>query len=180
MKIRNVSPRTIHVAGLSIAPNRVGEVPSNHFRSWLASGSANRQTAEQHLSIESGAESIYEPPPPPEPDATFDQGPDEEPDGSATDEEPDGSATDEEPDGSATDEEPDGSATDETPDEDQASVPTREDRIREAILSLDRQDASLFTAQGLPKIEEVRARSGLDDVSALERDTVWATLNADQ
>jgi hypothetical protein len=49
--------------------------------------------------------------------------------------------------------------------------------IANAISTLDRADATLWTASGLPKLPAVSAAAGFP-VSQTDRDVVWASLQA--
>ena len=53
------------------------------------------------------------------------------------------------------------------------AVDSREDKIRAAIADLDRGDESLWMGNGKPKLDAVRDRSGLSDVTAAERDRLF-------
>lgn len=55
----------------------------------------------------------------------------------------------------------------------------RAERIRSAAAGMDRDDKSLWTADGEPKVAALEAASGLQDVTADERDTAWAAVKGD-
>ena len=51
ISIRNVSLGTVNVAGRSIGPNRVADILTTHWHSWLKIGS-NREIAAERLRVE--------------------------------------------------------------------------------------------------------------------------------
>lgn len=59
------------------------------------------------------------------------------------------------------------------------SEPTREDTIRTAMRNLDREtQPDRFTGSGKPKTEALQELTGLETVTARERDTLWAEIEA--
>ena len=54
--------------------------------------------------------------------------------------------------------------------------PSRHDRIADAIATLEPGRADHWTRSGKPEVAALRAATGLSDLSAAERDTVWATV----
>ena len=51
--------------------------------------------------------------------------------------------------------------------------PTREERILEGVGKLDPENEDHFTKSGVPDVSALREASGVDDVSAAERDAAW-------
>ena len=56
--------------------------------------------------------------------------------------------------------------------------PPRHDRIADAIATLEPGRADHWTRSGKPEVAALRAATGLGDLSAAERDAVWATVQA--
>ena len=50
---------------------------------------------------------------------------------------------------------------------------SRDDRIRAALADLPADDEALWTKSGKPDLSALRDRSGIDDVTAAERDRLW-------
>ena len=55
MFVRNISKTAVWVAGVTLPPNKVVEIPDNTFSAWLRMGSANRETARTLLRAEAVA-----------------------------------------------------------------------------------------------------------------------------
>jgi len=70
------------------------------------------------------------------------------------------------------------------PDDEQAG--TRRARLEAAMRAIRDEVRSgaitgpRLTADGRPRVEEIEARAGIADVSAAERDAIWASLSEDE
>lgn len=51
MRVRNVHHGLVHVAGLTIAPRRVGEIDDSEWQDWLKRSAGNREVAASCLEL---------------------------------------------------------------------------------------------------------------------------------
>ena len=143
-EVQNISQVVVYVAGLSVAPNRIAHIPWNHWHAWLSTSSANRETAQQRLRVVHAGGLQHE------------QEPEDEAPSPAPDPEPPADPGPVPPGG-----------------DDEDELTPREQRLGDAIASLDATDERLWTVDGRPKLAAVRVFEGLSDISLRELELAW-------
>ena len=162
VEITNLSNGLVSVAGLGIAPQRTGTLPAHVYRVWLSHGDHNKDIARTKL------RAVYETPwgsrtvvSPATNGDTLPQGTGE----TGSDGNGDSGAS-----GAEGESDADAPLTPEG----------RAKRIRDAILELDPDNQNEFTLLGIPRVPAIKDTSGLTDVTAAERDAVWAAILAER
>ena len=162
MLVRNIHSVPVFVAGLSIPPGRIGDVPREMWRDWLKASEQNRITATKYLVLGSDLAPKFAPQrsdrePLPEPEPVFEEVEDDQ---------------EEEP------QDEDAPVVSDAAPLDTDGLTVRQRRIDSAIASLDPSDVALWTSQGVPKLAAIRRMEGLSNVSATELETATERLNA--